>query len=112
MKLANKHKVTYNGTDYLVDVYKEFYSNVLNEDHYVYYVDIFSHEVKENIWIKRIFYGQYKFNCLCEYKTNWIDYFKFKGDIDKVINESFRKMEWNLKEQKYISEKESKWKEL
>jgi len=110
MKLADKYQFDYNGTEYLIDVYKKFYSNVLCEDHYTYYVDIFSSYVKLKPWLSRIFSKEkYEYNCLFEYKTEWVKYANYEGDIDKVIKEAFKKIDKNLEEMKYINQNENEW---
>lgn len=108
MRLVNKKKTVLNNIEYLIDVDKIFYGNVGGDDHYIYKTYIYNiNKVKEKHWLKRLFFKYiYKYECIYKYSTYWLNYFDYGGDIDKVIQESFKKYEWNLREQKYISEKE------
>jgi len=113
MKLADKYQFEYKGTEYLIDVYKKFYSNVSCEDHYIYYVDIFSSYIKIKPWFKKILNKEkYEYNCLFEYKTEWVKYANYEGNIDKVIKEAFKKFDKNLEEMKYINQNENEWIEI
>jgi hypothetical protein len=109
MNLVNKKKINRDGTDYLIDINKVFYSNVGGDDHYIYEVFIYDSNIKKNSGFIKLLFKECEFNCLYEYKTYWLDYFRFNGNIDKVIKKAFERYEWNLREQKYISEKEKEW---
>jgi hypothetical protein len=93
-------------------MYRKIMMIILNgKDYYRYLVTIYDSKVKIYSGIKSLWYGKYVFTKLCDYQTYWLDYFKYNGNIDKVINEALSKMECNLREQKYISEKENEWSE-
>jgi hypothetical protein len=114
MILVNKKKISRTGIDYLIDINKVFYSNVTGDDYYNYEIFIYNCNIKNKI-VKKHFFKKdeitYEYECIYKYRTYWLNYFKYNGDIDNVIKESFEKYEWNLREQKYISEKENTWKE-
>jgi hypothetical protein len=114
MNLVNKKKISRNGIDYLIDINKVFYSNVGGDDYYNYEIYIYNANIK-NKKVKKHFFKKdeitHEYECIYKYKTYWLNYFKYHGDIDSVIKEAFEKYEWNLREQKYISEKENTWKE-
>jgi hypothetical protein len=104
--LARKYEYTYEGIDYFIDIGKSFYGNVLGDDHYEYYVDIFENTYKLKPRLSRIFSKEkYEYNCLFEYKTEWVKDYRYAGDIDKVIIEAFNKHSKNLKEYKYLRKK-------
>lgn len=111
MKLVNKHKINYNDKYYLIDVQKIYDDYINGKDYYKYLVTIYDSNVKVYHGIKSLWFGKYVYTKICDYQTYWLDYFNYNGDIDKVIKEALNKMDWNLREQKYISQKENVWKE-
>ena len=44
------------------------------------------------------------------YETYWLNYTKYCGNIDRIIDETINAYNKNLREQKYISENESNFK--
>lgn len=49
-------------------------------------------------------------NVIHTYKTYWLYYFDYHGDIDKVVKEAVGLYKSNLAEQKYIKDKERNFK--
>lgn len=101
--IVNKAKIKIQDMELYIDVYKRLhYTSGI--DYYTYYVDIY----KQTLGIFR----RTKYIKLGEYHTDWLDYMKYKGDIDKIIKEAIDSYTKNIAEQKYINEKEIEYANL
>ena len=92
MKIINKKEVRNKDIDYLVDIckYKHFTNN--NRTYYVYTINIYN--IKLNTGIKGLLHKHSK---LYHYETEWLDYFKYEGDLTKVLNEAFKSFDYNIR---------------
>lgn len=73
----------------------------IDRDYYEYHCKLYKEA--DSFWMPRK-------KEVCFYRTYWLEYFEYCGDIDKVIEELIDVYRKNKKEQKYISEKESNFK--
>jgi hypothetical protein len=106
MNLINKKEVKCEDELLLISIDKEPFGRVNGTDYYIYYIRLYDYKI--NNGIKRIFK---KHNLILSYSTDWLQYYKYNGEIDEIIKEALSKYEFNLREQKYISEKEKEWSE-
>ena len=101
-ELLKKKQVYFENIEYFVDLLKiDDWSN--NEKtYYVYKVFIYSREEKRN------FFGtiKTKYNLLNTYKTSWMEYFTYKGEIDKVLAEAFAEIRDNKNARIFMESKE------
>lgn len=97
MRLFDR-KIKIDNEEFWLTIDKWFYNHVSGDDHYKYECNLYK-EVKTFFGIRK--------KKIYSYETYWLDYFKYHGDIDKVIEETISKYKKNLSEQKYICEKEN-----
>lgn len=98
MKLFNK-KIKIDDAEFVLIINKIFYATVSGKDYYIYECELF----KEKYFLNIIKYKK----CVYIYNTYWLNYFKYSGNIDKVIDECIILYKRNTSEQKYISNRES-----
>lgn len=100
MRLFNK-KIKVDDEEYWLTINKCFYGRIAGDDHYEYKCNLYK---EINSWIgvrkKRVY----------SYKTNWLHYTYYHGDIDLIIDKVINKYKRNLREQKYITENERNFK--
>lgn len=100
MILFNR-KIKIDNEELWLTIYKLYYSHVSGFDYYKYECELYK-EIKTFWWIRK--------KKIYSYKTYWLDYFNYHGNIDKVIEEAISKYKKNKEEAKYISEKEKSFK--
>jgi hypothetical protein len=107
MKLVKNKLFKHADKEYLIDVTKDydaFSSFACGKDYWTYGVSIYN-PIKRKGILGLIF----KHELLFFYRTDWIKYYDYNGDIDKIMKKVISEYERTLREQKYISEKEKEW---
>ena len=100
MRLFNK-KIKIDNEELWLTIDKLYYSHVSGSDYYCYECNLYK-EVKTFFGIKK--------KKIYSYKTYWLDYYEYHGNIDKVIEKTISLYKKNKEESKYISEKEKSFK--
>jgi hypothetical protein len=98
MLLCNKHEVSILHQSYYIDIEKEF--NWRGEiDYYTYNVVFYKYD-------GLTLFKKKKYKEVWNWETNWLDYGKYHGNIDMIINKATDYFVKNIQEQKYINNKE------
>ena len=94
--IKNKEYI-YNDTKYIITVKKGFsFKNREGKVFYNYFVNIYNNN-------KTIFSRP-----IIKYKTYWLNYFDYKGDIERVILKAFKSHEATFNELDFINKMENK----
>ena len=96
MKIVNKKKIFYNGTEYFITIKKTKEGILTNE---YYHIKIYRRNIKLHSLLLR-------YKCLFKHETTS---YKFNKDIDKVIEYSFDKFKYILNETKYVNNTEEQY---
>lgn len=97
MRLFNR-KIKINNEEFWLTINKWYDCNIRGIDYYYYTCNLYKEVKIFGIIIKRKIYS---------YETYWLDYIKYHGNIDAVIEEVISRYQKNKNESKYISEKEN-----
>lgn len=100
MRLFDR-KIKINNEEFWLTIDKNFNCHLSGTDYYTYYCGLHK---EVNTW-----FGVKKKE-VYSYETYWLNYTKYCGNIDRIIDETINAYNKNLREQKYISENESNFK--
>ena len=103
MKLLFDKKIKFDDKEFWLTIYKVYEMTASSgEEYYSYDCDLYED--------KKFLMGLKRRTKIFTYRTYWLKYYKYNGNIDKVIEEVIDGYRRKLREEKYVFDKESNFK--